>query len=250
MKLYYCILLSVVITNGLSAQGITKYGESTNSSTNFVNQNGKTGSSSMLNKNGKILSSSGTVTDCDGNVYTPVTIGTQVWLSENLKTTHYTTGCTAIPYASGSTWTSESTGAYTYYATYDTTVFGLLYNWYAVTNTDSLCPSGWHVPDSTEWGTLISYLGGYSSAGGALKQSGTTYWAAPNTGATNSSGFTALPGGYYNGSPSDITNDGNYWTSTASGSNAYYMYLYYGAAYVQKNTSAKTLGYSVRCIKN
>jgi uncharacterized protein (TIGR02145 family) len=192
----------------------------------------------------------GTVTDCDGNIYYTITIGTQVWMDENLMTTHYRTGCAAIPYVSGSAWNSESTGAYTYYATYDTTTLGLLYNWYTITNSDSLCPVGFHVPDSTEWGTLIKHVGGYGSAGGALKVTGTTYWASPNTGATNSSGFSAYGGGYYNGSATDATDDGNYWTSTSTGTKGYYIYMYYGASYVQKNTSSKTLGYSVRCIKN
>jgi uncharacterized protein (TIGR02145 family) len=127
----------------------------------------------------------------------------------------------------------------------------MLYNWYAVTNIDSLAPAGFHIPTNAEYTTLINYLGGSSSAGGKLKEAGTADWMSPNTGATNSSGFTALPGGYdNNGTFTDITEDGNFWTSSTTGSNAYYLYLYYGNATVLQDNGAKSLYLSVRCIKN
>ena len=190
----------------------------------------------------------GTVTDCDGNMYYTITIGTQVWMAENLMTTHYRTGCTAIPNVSGSSWNTQSTGAYC--ASSISLAFGQFYNWYAVTNADSLAPTGFHIPSNAEWTTLINYLGGLSVAGGKLKETGFTYWTSPNTGATNSSGFSAFGGGYYAGAYNDGGSDGNYWTSTVSGSNADCIYLYYGAAYVQQNSKLKTVGLSVRCIKN
>lgn len=191
------------------------------------------------------LPTSGTVSDYDGNSYNYITIGTQAWITSNLKVKHYNDG-TAIPYSA----TASSSGAYCYYNTTDIPKYGLLYNWYAVSS-GKLAPSGWHVPTSADWSTLITYLGGTSSAGGAMKEAGTSDWTSPNTGATNSSGFTALPGGYDNGTPVDITNDGNFWSSTsASSTNAYYIYLYYGSAIAQQNSGIQKMGVSVRLVRD
>jgi uncharacterized protein (TIGR02145 family) len=186
----------------------------------------------------------GTVTDYDGNTYKTISIGTQVWMTQNLKVKHYNNG-TAITYSAG----SVSTGAYCYYATFDTAKYGLFYNFYAISG-GTLAPTGWHVPTSADWTTLINYLGGTSAAGGALKESGTSDWMAPNTGATNSSSFNALPGGYSNGTMNDITQDGNFWSSTASGSSASYLYLYYGSASASLSVGPQTMGLSVRCVKD
>jgi len=141
-------------------------------------------------------------TDADNNNYSTVQIGTQVWMVENLKSTRFNDG-TAIPLVdTNSVWGNLSTPGYGWYdndvSNKDT--YGAIYNWYAV-NTDKLAPAGWHVPSDTEWELLINYLGGYDVAGGKLKSTGTTeagnsLWASPNTGATNESGFSALPGGY------------------------------------------------------
>lgn len=138
-----------------------------------------------------------TVTDIDGNTYKTLQIiskgehkGSQTWMAENLKTTKFNDG-SAIPLEIGS-WTDLSTPAYCWYNNTDNT-YGALYNWYAV-NTEILCPVGWHVPTHEEWEILFSYFGGYTEAGGKLKESGTSHWKSPNTG-TNESGFTALPGG-------------------------------------------------------
>lgn len=145
-----------------------------------------------------------TVTDIDGNVYNTVTIGTQTWMAENLKTTRYNDG-TPIPLISDSIalvgyqkvqfWKLLNTGAYCWYnhkAEYKN-IYGALYNSYAV-NTNRLCPSGWHVPTFGDWRTLTSYLVD-SIAGGKLKENGIEHWNIPNIGATNETGFTALPGG-------------------------------------------------------
>jgi uncharacterized protein (TIGR02145 family) len=137
-----------------------------------------------------------TITDKDGNVYTSVTIGTQVWMVENLKTTKYNYG-TEIPNVTDNTeWSNLTTPAYCWYDNDITkkTPFGALYNFYAV-NTGTLCPTGWHVPSNTEWTTLFNYAGGLAVAGGKLKETGTTHWNAPNTGATDEYGFKYLPGG-------------------------------------------------------
>jgi uncharacterized protein (TIGR02145 family) len=140
--------------------------------------------------------SSETAKDVDGNVYNTVTIGAQVWMAENLRTTKYNDG-TSIPLVTDSTkWSDLSTPAHCWYnndkASYKAT-YGALYNWYTVA-TDNLCPTGWHVPTTAEWQILKDYLGS-SVDGGKLKESGTTHWKSPNKGATNESGFTALPGG-------------------------------------------------------
>jgi uncharacterized protein (TIGR02145 family) len=135
----------------------------------------------------------GTVTDVDGNIYKTIGIGSQIWMAENLMTTKYR-DATPIPNI-----TSSLSGAYCWYnndsATYKNT-YGALYNWYAV-NTGNLCPVGWHVPTYSEWNTLISFEGGCAIAGGYLKETGTAHWVSPNTGATNKSQFSALPGGAF-----------------------------------------------------
>ncbi len=138
-----------------------------------------------------------TVTDIDGNTYNTVQIGTQVWMSENLKTSRYRNGG-SIPYVLGNAaWAALTTGAWSNYdhdAANDP-IYGKLYNWYTTLG-DTLCPTGWGVPTDAEWTTLTTYLGGESVAGGKMKSIGTAYWSSPNTGATNESGFSVLPGGY------------------------------------------------------
>jgi uncharacterized protein (TIGR02145 family) len=165
-------------------------------------------------------------------------------MASNLKVKHYNNG-SAITYST----TSSSSGTYCYYSTLDSAKFGLFYNFAAV-STGNLAPTGWHVPTNADYTTLITYLGGATTAGAALKESGTADWMTPNTGATNSSGFTALPGGYFLGSATDITNDGNFWSSTASSSNAYYLYLYYGSTNATMDNGTQSLCLSVRCVKN
>jgi uncharacterized protein (TIGR02145 family) len=173
-----------------------------------------------------------TVTDIDGNVYKTVTIGTQTWMAENLKTTKYNDG-TPIPLVADTMvvramgrkpvsvplWIVVGSGAYCWYynikiAAYH--VYGALYNRIAV-NTRMLCPTGWHVLGIDEWTTLTNYLGD-SIAGGKLKENGTVNWHYPNTGATNESGFTALPGGWRdeNGVYQEIGYQGVFWSSTYS----------------------------------
>jgi uncharacterized protein (TIGR02145 family) len=142
---------------------------------------------------------SGTLTDIDGNKYRTVKIGTQWWMAENLQVTKYSNGDT-IPYkldhSAGST---VFQGAYYNYNndTKNVVTYGRLYNWYALNDNRKITPEGWHVPSDHEWQVLIDFLGGNAIAGGEIKESGFAHWSSPNTGATNSSGFSALPGGYY-----------------------------------------------------
>jgi uncharacterized protein (TIGR02145 family) len=196
-----------------------------------------------------------TVTDIDGNGYHDVSIGTQVWLKENLITSRLNDG-TAIPVVTDdASWENLSTPGNCYYGNNEKSVkatYGTLYNWYAV-NTGKLCPTGWHVPTDAEWKTLISYLGGESLAGGKLKETGTDHWISPNTGATNETGFTARAGGerdmsaIFNGS-------GAYcflWASTEYDvSSAWTFWLSCDNNYMLRGTHDKNEGFSVRCLKD
>jgi uncharacterized protein (TIGR02145 family) len=212
-------------------------------------------------KKDKDNSNSGTVKDIDGNTYKTVKIGDQLWMAENLKTTKYKDGTPIPNETDDSYWSSLSTGVYCWYnndySTYGS-VYGALYNWFSV-ETGNLCPTGWHVPTDAEWTILTDFLGGDSVAGGKLKSTGTIeaasgLWHKPNTGATNSSGFTALPGGYrgdYNGNFSDVGSYGNWWSSTAySTTHAWYRVLYYYDSDVYRSNDGKKDGFSVRCVRD
>jgi uncharacterized protein (TIGR02145 family) len=200
------------------------------------------------------LSATAQVTDSDGNIYQTVTIGTQVWMKENLKTTKYNDG-TSIPNVNDVTsWSELSTGAYCWYNNDNSnkSTYGALYNWYTV-NSGKLCPAGWHVPTDSEWTILATYAGGESVAGGKLKETGTTHWITPNYGATNETGFTAVPTGYraYNGGFGYKTQFGYWWTLTESSStDVWYQYMGYDNRAVGKLAGSKNYGFSVRCIQN
>jgi len=201
-----------------------------------------------------------TVTDKDGNVYTTVTIGTQEWMAENLKTTKYKDG-TDIPLVDSTEWGyALNTPAYCWYKNdiaYKNT-YGALYNWYTVT-TGKICPTGWHVPSDAEWTTLTDYLGGKSDAGGKLKETGTTHWNSPNTAATNKTGFTALPGGIcdFIGTFGLIGLSGDWWsaseystTDILLATHAYYRGIVFNLSGVYRNFNSKQAGLSVRCIRD
>ena len=138
-----------------------------------------------------------TVTDYDGNVYHTIKIGTQVWMLENLKTTHYRNGDAIIHAPGDKEWSGIELGAYCNYDNdpENAKIYGRLYNKAAVTDSRNIAPAGWHVPTTAEWKILQDYLGGAKISGGKLKEEGTKHWAFPNKGASNSSGFTAVPGG-------------------------------------------------------
>jgi uncharacterized protein (TIGR02145 family) len=190
--------------------------------------------------------------DVDGNLYNIISIGTQLWLKENLKTTKYKDG-TAIPLET-TAW-GNTTPEYCWYsnnqATYGNT-YGALYNWYAV-NTGKLCPAGWHVPSEAEWTTLITFLGGEDIVGGKLKEAGTTHWNSPNAGATNEFRFTALPGGdrNFDGQFDGVGNYAVWWSSTVYDNNkAWDPLIFTGSSLISRGTEDKRLGMSVRCIKD
>jgi len=191
------------------------------------------------------------VIDGDGNVYKTVTIGTQVWITEDLKTTKYIDG-SIIPLVTDNTiWLNLVTPGFCWHNN-DATATRALYNWYAV-NTGKLCPSGWHVPSDAEWTILTTYLGGETVAGGKLKETGTSHWRTPNVGATNSSGFTSVPGGnrFINGNFDVYGNYNYWWSSTAtSPSSAWYRNVFYNTSSVYRLIQDKYLGFSVRCLRN
>jgi len=200
---------------------------------------------------------SASVTDKDGNVYTSVTIGTQVWMAENLKTTKYLNGDpigTTTPATLDIS--GESTPKYQWAYGGDESkaaTYGRLYTWYAATDPRNICPTGWHVPTDAELTTLTAYLGGDSIAGAKLKGTGTGCWNSPNTGATNESGFAALPGGYrgYEGSSHYIGYTGYWWSSTEfDANNAWFLGLYYNGITDHNLSNSKMAGFSVRCLKD
>ena len=205
--------------------------------------------------------------DADGYAYNTVIIGTQEWMAENLKTTKYNDGSVIPNLIDNSAWGSATSGAWCDYnhTSSNSVTYGKLYNWYAVDNNAStkaasnggknICPVGWHVPSDAEWTTLITYLGGQYVAGGKLKEAGVSHWISPNSGATNSTGFTALPGGlrYLDGTAfSGIDSSGYWWSSTEYTSySAYSLLMGYSSSYATRNINHyKTSGYSVRCVKD
>jgi uncharacterized protein (TIGR02145 family) len=195
------------------------------------------------------------VADTDGNYYNSVTIGSQIWLAEDLKTTRLNDGSPIQRVLEDKAWPFIKTPAYCWYGN-DSVNFsfprGKLYNWYTV-NTGKICPTGWHVPSDVEWTTLSDYLGGDSVAGGKLKTTGTIFWRSLNQQATNETGFSAIPGGYRNGTGVFLysTIFDNWWSSDViphEGANYWYVYHYTGLIYHEM--SYKMFGYSVRCLKN
>ncbi len=197
------------------------------------------------------------VTDRDGNVYQTVRIGTQVWMKENLKVSRYRNGEIITTTNPGTLDISgENAPKYQWASNGDegnVAVYGRLYTWYAATDPRGVCPSGWHLPTDAEWTTLTTFLGGFKVAGGKLKETGSGHWQNPNTGATNQSGFTALPGSY-RGITGEFNHFGSYggWWS-CSEMNPYMAWTRYMtsiANYTGAYSYGKSLGFSVRCLKD
>jgi len=201
------------------------------------------------------ISSSITVTDIDGNVYQTVTIGSQVWMAQNLKVTHYRNGDPISHVIDAGTWSGLTSGGYCRYNNNSAHIatYGHLYNWYAVDDSRNIAPAGWHVPTDEEWQTLVNYLAGSSVAGGKLKVTGTTHWASPNEGATNESGFSALPGGYRWGN-GDFEYMGYYavfWSSTENNSyGAWGRGTDFYSSQVTCYDFSTLSGFSVRCVRD
>lgn len=208
------------------------------------------------------------VTDVDGNVYNTVRIGRQVWMKENLRTTKYSNGLPISLVENTEAWASLSNTdkAYCFYNNDENNGvnYGLLYTWAAATNGEGysalnpsgiqgICPNGWHIPSSAEWIQLYEYLGGSDIAGGKMKELGLDHWLYPNDGASNSSGFTALPSGYrmMTGDFYGLGQFAYFWCTTENclpcGPASWWLYsnvpdFYHGGS------SYFNSGYSVRCI--
>lgn len=202
------------------------------------------------------------IKDADGNVYTEIKIGMQTWLAENLKATKFRNGDLIPNLGDFTAWKNTTAAAYCNYDN-DATIGiteGRLYNWFAATDSRNICPPGYHIPTATELQTLIDFLGGNSIAGGKLKMTGETYWTG-NTGATNETGFSAMGAGARN---TEVIADldfvhrkvlGIFWSSTPvmnAGFENYarYLHLQYNMVATNLSLHEKTLGMSVRCIKD
>jgi uncharacterized protein (TIGR02145 family) len=195
-----------------------------------------------------------------------VTIGNQIWTTNNLDVTTYRNG-DAIPQVTDPTaWANLTTGAWCYYNNdaANGPIYGKLYNWYAVNDPRGLPPQGWHVASDAEWNKLVKYIDPTAdttcqgctqsaTAGGAMKETGTSHWLSPNMAATNSSGFAGLPGGSRDsfGSFYGIGLNGDWWSSTEYDTTlAWYRYLYSYDSSVVKSGNNETSGSSVRCLRD
>lgn len=229
-----------------------------NNNNNNGNNNGNNGDDFSIVFNPNV--SYGSMTDQDGNVYKTVTIGSQTWMAENLRTTKYNDGSSIPNLTDASDWHYTTSGAYCNYNNSTDEdlikIYGRLYNWHSI-NSGKLAPNGWRIPTDDDWLDLLEYLGGFDIGPSKLKEKGTTHWKSPNADATNESGFTALPGGSRDGY---ISNDiefnnkgelGNWWTNTEHITNSSYSYcLSYQGGGISRSNYPKYFGFSVRCIKN
>jgi len=204
-------------------------------------------------KDSTVVDPPNTVRDIDGNLYHTITIGSQVWMLENLKVTHYRNGNPIPDVTVDSLWSYLTTGAYCNYENnpVNSTTYGRLYNFYAVNDPRKICPTGWHIPNDSDWTILASYLGGNTIAGGKLKEADVTHWQNPNV-ADNLSGFTALPGGVRSYLDAQFCCKGTlgYWWSSTTGGSDYGDYI----SLTNDNTAfeisyrKRQSGYSVRCL--
>jgi uncharacterized protein (TIGR02145 family) len=196
-------------------------------------------------------------------LFPTVTIGTQVWMTQNLDVTTYRNGDVIPEVTSSVVWNSlnafnDPYGAWCYYNNdpANGAIYGKLYNWHTVNDPRGIGPVGWHVPTNTEIGTLITFLGGDSVTGGKMKSTGTSLWDSPNTSATNTSGFSGFPGGQRAGLGDflNLRQFGFFWTSTDGGGGGNVGWEYYlalnSAAIVRTNSNGKQFGKSVRLIKD
>ncbi|HRZ41539.1 MAG TPA: fibrobacter succinogenes major paralogous domain-containing protein [Bacteroidales bacterium] len=194
------------------------------------------------------------VLDIEGNSYQTVIIGNQVWMAENLMTSKYNDGTDISFITETDDWKAMTEGGFCWYenSELNKNVYGCLYNWYAV-ETGKLCPAGWHVPSYGEWNALIGELNEDEKPASHLKEAGTEHWASPNN-ASNSTGFTALPGGSRYGADGvfgNITKYGNWWSSSLNSTDmAWHITMDNFFDDCRLNSAYILCGMSVRCIKN
>lgn len=196
------------------------------------------------------------VKDINGNYYITIKIGNQLWMAENLKVTKFRYGDEIPVVADNKEWGALATGGLCWYNNNSDkykSSYGAMYNWYCVVDKRGLCPKGWHIPSDSEWEILISYLGGKSVAGSKVKESGTLHWVKPNAGATNESGFTALPSGdrHDDGSFYDLEWLGYFWASTEKdATTAWSIQLDWGSPVMSRQNNFKKDGFSIRCVSD
>jgi len=195
----------------------------------------------------------GVVKDIDGNSYATIRIGDQEWMAENLRTTRYRDGSSVSNVSDEGQWQSLRTGAWSHYENRaaNGSTYGKLYNWFAVADRRNICPKGWHIPTDAEWSTLIHYVGGERTAGGKLKS--LILWNAPNTGATNGSGFSAIPSGNRssNGSSFHLGSSSFFWSSSEAGPlEAWGRRLECNAVVLERRNFNARNGFCVRCVKD
>jgi uncharacterized protein (TIGR02145 family) len=227
-------------TNGTATSSFTSAITGLSANTNYyvrayaINNKGIAYSSELsfltLEEGGSIIFNStltyGSVTDIDGNVYKTIQIGTQTWMAENLKSTKYRNGDAILNMYNNDIATKSPYGAF--------------YDENAVVDNRNIAPAGWHVCTENDVLTLVNYLGGYSVAGGKLKETGITHWRSPNTGATNETGFTALPGSEGGGDSYSV-----WWYTSVSPGNWSVFSTSSGVAFDYYNPR-----FSVRCVKD
>jgi len=194
------------------------------------------------------------VTDIDGNTYNTVVINNQTWLKENLNVSRYRNGDSITRINDDNQWQNNTSEAYTVFDNNDDNckIYGKLYNWHAVVDPRLICPEDWHVPSDAEWTILVNYLGGSSLAGGKMKEAGYEHWQSPNTGADNSSGFTALPAGIraFNSDFYQLGELTGWWSSTEYDiENAWIRDVFFDSSTLN-HSLGKLVGFSCRCIKD
>lgn len=208
-----------------------------------------------------ITPTSGTINDIDGNEYHWITIGSQQWLVENLKTTKYNDGSDITKFIDDAGWMTGFTSQVPGYGWYANDIankdpYGALYNWLAVVNPKGIAPSGFRVASAGDWDVLAAFLGGYAQLGtlaGGLKEVGLTHWKTPNFGATNVLGFTAVGNGIHLTGSGDfyLTEHFQVWTSTPTDvALAEIRYIYYDSDFIDFGSLNKAHGFGVRCVRD
>jgi len=256
------IALSTKTSNGTGTGTFTSNITSITANTTYyvrayaTNSTGTAYGNEVSFKTSAVVTTNSGVTDLCGKTYKEIIIGNQTWTSENLSTCKYRNGDPIPHVKDDATWASLTTGAYCYFnndSTKYAAIYGKIYNWFAVTDSRGLAPTGWHIPSQTELTTMINTLGGAATAGGKMKTTGTIY-CSTNTSATNTSGFSGLPAGDrrgFNGVFNNIGVFGGFWSTTQfDSSNAWNFRLYCNSAEATIGNDGKRHGFSVRIIKD
>ena len=260
MKKLILSFLTLFLISMLKAQNVG-IGTSSPSATLHVNGtfkvvDGTQGDGKILTSNATGLASWQLPLSSPPVNYPVVWICCNPWMTKNLDVSSYRNGDAIPKVTDNAAWAALTTGAYCYYnndSTLYAATYGKLYNRYAINESRGLAPEGWHIPTDFEWSTLSSCLGGDALAGGPLKEIGTTHWNSPNTGATNLSGFTGLPGGSRNdlGTFGEVGSSGLWWSSSEDSPGFFFFRSIYSIFDdLARSSSVPRLGLSVRCLRN